>query len=54
MTPFTQRILPLAILLCMYYMIEARPQNGDETNVAEALRYLQELESKHAQFARPR
>jgi hypothetical protein len=34
----------------------ARPQNvaGENADVAAAIRYLQELETKHGQFARPR
>ncbi|XP_070507048.1 uncharacterized protein [Chironomus tepperi] len=28
--------------------------SGDPVNVVDALRYLQDIESKHAQFARPR
>ncbi|KAL9693625.1 hypothetical protein quinque_012910 [Culex quinquefasciatus] len=54
---FTQRLL-IGLLVCtlvldLSCLTEARPQD-DPTSVAEAIRLLQELETKHAQHARPR
>uniref|UniRef100_A0A8D8BAH5 Neuropeptide F n=3 Tax=Culex pipiens TaxID=7175 RepID=A0A8D8BAH5_CULPI len=56
-TAFTQRLL-IGLLVCtlvldLSCLTEARPQD-DPTSVAEAIRLLQELETKHAQHARPR
>ncbi|XP_055628697.1 neuropeptide F-like [Toxorhynchites rutilus septentrionalis] len=53
----SQRVL-FALLLCtllldLSSLVQARPQD-DSTSVAEAIRFLQELETKHAQHARPR
>ncbi|XP_055588283.1 neuropeptide F-like isoform X2 [Uranotaenia lowii] len=54
----SKRVL-VALLVCTLLLdlsslaAEARPQD-DPTSVAEAIRLLQELESKHAQHARPR
>nr|XP_029722802.1 neuropeptide F isoform X2 [Aedes albopictus] len=54
---FSRRTL-VALLVCTLLLdlssfTEARPQD-DPTSVAEAIRLLQELETKHAQHARPR
>lgn len=54
---FAQRAL-VALLVCtllldLSCLSEARPQD-DPASVAEAIRLLQELETKHAQHARPR
>ncbi|XP_065081440.1 neuropeptide F isoform X1 [Ochlerotatus camptorhynchus] len=54
---FSQRIL-VALLVCTLLIdlssfTEARPQD-EPTSMADAIRLLQELETKHAQHARPR
>lgn len=54
---FAQRVL-IGLLICtlvlnLSCLTEARPQD-DPASVAEAIRLLQELETKHAQHARPR
>ncbi|XP_021709892.1 neuropeptide F isoform X4 [Aedes aegypti] len=54
---FSRRAL-VALLVCTLLIdlssfTDARPQD-DPTSVAEAIRLLQELETKHAQHARPR
>lgn len=54
--------LSIAVLVVMLISIaimesSANPNpdhSGDPVNVVDALRYLQDIESKHAQFARPR
>uniref|UniRef100_A0A1W7R7M8 Putative neuropeptide f n=1 Tax=Aedes albopictus TaxID=7160 RepID=A0A1W7R7M8_AEDAL len=46
-------LLVCTLLLDLSSFTEARPQD-DPTSVAEAIRLLQELETKHAQHARPR
>ncbi|XP_062536117.1 neuropeptide F-like [Armigeres subalbatus] len=46
-------LLVCTLLIDLSVFTEARPQD-DPTSVAEAIRLLQELESKHAQHARPR
>ncbi|XP_049548534.1 neuropeptide F-like isoform X1 [Anopheles darlingi] len=55
---FTQRLV-VGIMICtlivdLITLTAARPQDGDAASVAAAIRYLQELETKHAQHARPR
>uniref|UniRef100_A0A182VPW4 Uncharacterized protein n=1 Tax=Anopheles minimus TaxID=112268 RepID=A0A182VPW4_9DIPT len=55
---FTQRLL-VALTICtliadLTTLTAARPQDSDAASVAAAIRYLQELETKHAQHARPR
>ncbi|XP_052888585.1 neuropeptide F isoform X1 [Anopheles moucheti] len=55
---FTQRLL-VALMICtliadLTTLTAARPQESDAASVAAAIRYLQELETKHAQHARPR
>uniref|UniRef100_A0A182RE83 Neuropeptide F n=1 Tax=Anopheles funestus TaxID=62324 RepID=A0A182RE83_ANOFN len=55
---FTQRLL-VALMICtliadLTTLTVARPQDSDAASVAAAIRYLQELETKHAQHARPR
>uniref|UniRef100_A0A182MI53 Uncharacterized protein n=1 Tax=Anopheles culicifacies TaxID=139723 RepID=A0A182MI53_9DIPT len=55
---FTQRLL-VALTICtlvadLTTLTAARPQESDAASVAAAIRYLQELETKHAQHARPR
>uniref|UniRef100_A0A182NE17 Uncharacterized protein n=1 Tax=Anopheles dirus TaxID=7168 RepID=A0A182NE17_9DIPT len=55
---FTQRLL-VALMICtliadLSTLTAARPQDSDAASVAAAIRYLQELETKHAQHARPR
>ncbi|XP_058837486.1 uncharacterized protein LOC131693575 [Topomyia yanbarensis] len=54
---FSRRVL-VAVLVCSLLLdlssfTEARPQD-DPASVAEAIRLLQEFETKHAQHARPR
>ncbi|CAO1440005.1 unnamed protein product [Diamesa hyperborea] len=58
MTSMKQRLsIFLLIGLIMFLSIskaDCRPAGDDEANsVAEAIRYLQDLENKHAQYARP-
>lgn len=59
-SPTTKR-LSIVIMLLMLISIAVMkasanpsPDHVDPTNVVDALRYLQDIESKHAQFARPR
>uniref|UniRef100_A0A182IMN8 Uncharacterized protein n=1 Tax=Anopheles atroparvus TaxID=41427 RepID=A0A182IMN8_ANOAO len=57
-TTFTQRLI-VALMICtlivdLSTLTAARPQDSDAASVAAAIRYLQELETKHAQHARPR
>lgn len=52
-------IVVLVIMIISIAMMESSgnpspDHNGDASNVVEALRYLQDIESRHAQFARPR
>ena len=61
MTSMKQRLsIFLFIGLIMFLSIskaDCRPagEDGSDANsVAEAIRYLQDLENKHAQYARPR
>ncbi|XP_058457505.1 neuropeptide F-like isoform X2 [Malaya genurostris] len=54
---FSQRVF-VALMVCTLLLnlssfTEARPQD-DPASVAEAIRLLQEFETKHAQHARPR
>ncbi|XP_052869592.1 neuropeptide F-like isoform X3 [Anopheles cruzii] len=54
----THRLL-VALMICtlivdLSILTAARPQDNDAASVAAAIRYLQELETKHAQHARPR
>ncbi|XP_040152888.1 neuropeptide F isoform X1 [Anopheles arabiensis] len=55
---FTQRLLValmiFALIADLSTLVAARPQDSDAASVAAAIRYLQELETKHAQHARPR
>lgn len=43
-----------ALIADLSTLVAARPQDSDAASVAAAIRYLQELETKHAQHARPR
>lgn len=62
MSSFSQRVaVTLCIILVLFNMsgiTSARPQDGRSEEggdvVAAAIKYLQDLDTKHAQYARPR